>query len=158
MARFVLVLTVFLNAVVLVRGTTITSPPATTTVSTPSFPWGCATIDCWCDLLSRTRISTTASDGCVYCGCTSIPSPPSPSPTPSPSLIYDQVLWGQCGGLGWTGSRKCREGHCVHYNDWWSKSTFLKSGPLWMDAKSRALQVNVSPDIDHMISRQRLSV
>ncbi|PKS08681.1 hypothetical protein jhhlp_004734 [Lomentospora prolificans] len=31
-----------------------------------------------------------------------------------------QTVWGQCGGIGWTGPTTCVTGtYCKHYNDWY---------------------------------------
>jgi len=64
-----------------------------------------------CATGQTTVYRTTA--GCTFpAGCS----------TPVPT---GQILWGQCGGNGWTGPRTCAEGKCVCYNEWYCESHFI---------------------------------
>ena len=88
-----------------------------TPTSTPTLPTTttCPTItyDCWCSRGSST-VWATNSVGCpTSCRCSG-----TSTPTTNPG---GQILWGQCGGNGWTGPNQCREGRCHQYNEWYSK-------------------------------------
>lgn len=46
---------------------------------------------------------------------TPVPSEPS---TPPPASGVGATMWGQCGGIAWTGATTCAEGTCQEQNEW----------------------------------------
>ena len=123
------------NRVVARSGSSIppseTTPPPSPTTSTTTTR--CNVIyDCWCTRPSQSVTWWTDAAGCRPCSCVTVTStlPPSstitsstPTLTPTPT---SQSLWGQCGGIGWTGPTVCAEGKCHIYNDWYSKCLTLR--------------------------------
>jgi len=80
--------------------TTTTCPPTSCISTVPTTTIG----------YSGTKPYTYTIQTCVR------PTPPTPT-TPPP-----QALWGQCGGIGWTGPTTCQAGsRCQSWNDWYSE-------------------------------------
>lgn len=43
------------------------------------------------------------------------------NPTTTPPPTGGSPIWGQCGGIGWTGPKSCASGTCKYSNDWYSQ-------------------------------------
>jgi len=76
---------------------------------------------------TNTRVSTNL----CACPCVQISTTPTSTPTPTPTNSAGQDLWGQCGGIGWTGLTVCKPpAKCQWYNDWYSESWYQGSNSM----------------------------
>ena len=89
----------------LTTGTVLITGRTTTTV-------GC-TPSSTCVVTTVTSGGTTTFPTCK--SFSSNPTPvPTPTPTPTPTYFPPVPMWGQCGGIGWTGGKVCVQGaKCV---------------------------------------------
>lgn len=58
-------------------------------------------------------------------GTTTTPGGSTPTTTTPPATSTPPTggspMWGQCGGIGWTGPTTCAQGSCKYSNDWYSQ-------------------------------------
>ncbi|KAK6505106.1 hypothetical protein TWF481_007028 [Arthrobotrys musiformis] len=69
---------------------------------------------------STTRSTTTTTTASTTTRTTTTPSTTSRTTT-SASSGTGAPLWGQCGGIGWTGPTTCASGTCVKQNEYYSQ-------------------------------------
>ena len=118
--------------------TTTTSPSITTFKPTTTY-----------------NISSIYACPATYMPCNNCP-PGSSATTPAPCTCScvpgpTQTLWGQCGGVGWTGPTACATGLTCHvYNEWYSEHLRSQlTGSIGSDADSQpSTHRSMSPVIE----------
>ncbi|KAF3932919.1 Pectinesterase [Dactylellina cionopaga] len=75
----------------------------------------------WIDMNYWNGVSSTTTSKVTTATPTTTPKTTPPATTTATSSGCQATIYGQCGGIGWTGCVACAEGTCKYSNDWYSQ-------------------------------------